>query len=244
MNLDKVQGRWQVVSVEVEGQKFPPGGSAIVVTGNRFVSLGMGGEFEGTIECGERTFDLCFDKGLHAGKKSLGIYDLTGGEWKMCLAMAGAANRPERFVSRKGTGHALQILRRQAEPAPAPAADPSDGKPTELEGEWAMTSCVQDGQAMSKNFVKFARRVFSGDRTTLSIADKVSAQSRIRVHAGEIDYIDLGQKGIYELSDGALKISMASPGAARPKDFSAATGDGRTVTEWKFRLQEKTARSS
>jgi uncharacterized protein (TIGR03067 family) len=234
VSIEQLQGTWHVVSVEVEGQKFPPGDSRIVIAGARFVSLGMGAEFEGTVEIGEKTFDLRFDKGPHAGKASLGIYELSGDQWKMCLGLAGK-RRPEQFVSKPGTGHALQILRREKE-TPTPAADETNtGQPTELEGEWGMTSCIQDGRPMSKSFAKMARRLFAGDRTTLFIGEQVSAQSRVRVNAGEIDYLDSAQAGIYELSTGRLKIAMGERGAPRPADFSATPGDGRTVTEWKLR---------
>jgi uncharacterized protein (TIGR03067 family) len=238
MSLEGVQGRWHIVSVEVDGQKFPPGGSSLVITGNRFVSMGMGAEYGGTVELNDQTFDLRYETGPHAGKASLGIYELKGDEWKMCLSLAGLAGRPERFATAKGTGHALQTLRRASEspePAVVASGESADGAPTELEGDWQMTSCIQDGQPMSKNFVKFARREFRGDRTTLFISEQVSAESRIRVNAGEIDYVDLGQAGIYKRSNNVLKLSMAERGAPRPADFATESGAGRTVTEWKLR---------
>jgi len=237
------QGRWHVASVEVEGHKFPPGGASIVITGDRFVSLGMGTEAEGTLEIGDRAFDLLYDKGPHAGKASLGIYELNGDEWKMCLGMAGNKRRPEAFETKPGSGHALQILRRAAEPNPE-AAEATSGAPTELEGEWAMTSCIQDGQPMPKSFAKMARRVFAGDRTTLFIGEQASAQSRFRLGSGGIDYLDLGQLGILELSNQTLRIAMGARGAPRPADFSAKPGDGRTVTEWKRRPAGVAVRSS
>lgn len=247
MNPDSLQGKWYVVSVEVEGQKFPPGDSSIAITGDRFVSLGMGAEYEGSIEIGEKTFDLQYDKGPHAGKTSLGIYELKGDEWKMCLGFAGAA-RPTEFLSRQGTGHALQILRRRKEddrPNIDTESSPesSGAAPTELEGEWSMTSCIQDGQPMPKSFAKMARRLFAGNRTTLFIGEQVSAQSRTRVHGGEIDYLDLGQLGRYELAGDVLKISMGEREGPRPADFSAVAGGRRTVTEWKLRPRNATVRS-
>jgi len=39
---DRLQGAWWIVSLEVEGQKFPPAGSKIAIHGDRFVSLNMG----------------------------------------------------------------------------------------------------------------------------------------------------------------------------------------------------------
>jgi uncharacterized protein (TIGR03067 family) len=239
-DLEAAQGCWNIISVEVEGREFPPGSARIVITGDRFVSIGMGMESEGILRIDEsaalKTFDLTYDKGPHAGKVSLGIYELKGDGWKMCLGMAGVRRRPERFATAPGSGHALQTLRRGvAPPAVALATAAGGGAPTELEGEWRMLSCIQNGKALAKAYVQYTRRVFAGDSATLYIGDQISAQSRFRLNPPEIDYIDLDQAGIYELDGNKLKIAVAERGGKRPGDFSAAAGDRRTVTEWKRR---------
>jgi len=38
-----------------------------------------------------------------------GIYELDGNDWKICLAFAGL-DRPKRFVTERGSGHALETL--------------------------------------------------------------------------------------------------------------------------------------
>jgi uncharacterized protein (TIGR03067 family) len=233
-DLEALQGYWRMLSVEVEGQEFPPGNSAIEVTGSRFVSLGMGGQFEGSVELHEqaspRTFDLHFDKGPHAGSIALGIYELRGDDWKLCMGLAGKT-RPVGFATAKGTGHALETLRRAIKPAPA--ATTTSGQPTELEGEWRMTSCIQNGKPLAKAYIGYTRRVFRGDRTTLYIGDQISSETRFKLDGPEIDYTDLWQEGIFALKGGTLRISMAEPNAARPLDFDAVKGGKRTVTEWK-----------
>ena len=238
-DLRKLQGGWNMITVEVEGQEFPPSGARIVIDGDRFESLNMGAEYGGRMtvdeSCTPRTFEVLFDSGPHAGKKSLGIYELKKDEWKICIGFAGSSNRPSGFVTKKGTGHALETLRRA--PAEAAIAEPEttekSGSPTELEGEWAMTSCFQNGKPMEKSFVAYASRVFSGDQVTLLIGGRPSSKSRFKLDGRKIDYADPGQTGIYELSKQRLKISMAERGDARPEDFSAKPGDRRTVTEWK-----------
>jgi uncharacterized protein (TIGR03067 family) len=43
--LDKLQGKWSVVSLEVEGAAFGAGavaGAKIVIDGNKFTSIAMG----------------------------------------------------------------------------------------------------------------------------------------------------------------------------------------------------------
>jgi uncharacterized protein (TIGR03067 family) len=150
--------------------------------------------------------------------------------------MAGVRRRPERFATAKGTGHALQTLRRGVAPAAvASVSAAGDGPPTELEGEWRMLSCIQNGKPLAKSYVQYTRRVFAGDRATLYIGDQVSAQSRFMLNAPEIDYTDLDQAGIYELDGNKLKIAVAERGGQRPSDFSAKPGDRRTVTAWKRR---------
>ena len=48
-DLKELQGTWLIVSLEMEGQKYPPGGGKIVIKGGRFISLNMGEEYEGTV---------------------------------------------------------------------------------------------------------------------------------------------------------------------------------------------------
>jgi len=234
-DLEKLQGCWNVITVEVEGQKFPASGAQIVITGDRFVSLNMGAEFAGLVTFDEtstpKTFALLYDAGPHAGKASLGIYELSDDEWKICMGFAGSG-RPADFVSKPGTGYALETLRRD-KPAPAKVPEPQSTTPTQLEGEWAMKSCIQDGQPLQKNYAAKMRRMFEGSRTTLYYGAQPSSTSSFRLNGGQIDYVDLDQTGIYELTGKTLKIAMAERGGKRPEDFSAAPGDRRTVTEWK-----------
>jgi len=226
-DLKQLQGSWNIVSLEVDGDEYPPLGGRIAITGDRFVSLNMGAEYEGAMTVDEsampKTFDMLFDKGPHAGKKSLGIYELKKDEWKICLGFAGST-RPAKFVTTKGTGHALEILRRGTGPVAAVKLLQTDSSAprTELEGEWSMTSCIQNGKPMPKPSVSYARRVFQGDRTTLYIGPQASSQSRFTLSGRNIDYIDLEQTGTFELSEKGLKISITERG-----------GPGRTVTEWK-----------
>ena len=237
-DLEKLQGAWNIVSLEMEGQKYPPGGSRIVIQAGRFTSLNMGAEYEGTVTVDEtttpRTFDLAFDKGPESGNKALGIYELSGDNWKICLALAGK-KRPTEFVSKPGTGYALDLLKRDKGTAKqVPAAD-TRAAATDLEGEWMMVSCMQDGKPMDARFVKSARREFRGNTTTLLVGGKPMMKSRFFVDtkANTIDYPDLRQEGIFKVSGNTLNTCVVAAGEKRPCDFSAAPGDGRTVSEWK-----------
>ena len=118
--IELLQGIWQVKSVEIGGRALPDEflrNAYIQVRGNRFVSSGMGAEYEGVLEVdtsGEpRQFNMVFDSGPEKGNTNLGIYELAGNEWKICLAMTGSV-RPTSFASIPGSPFALEVLERTA----------------------------------------------------------------------------------------------------------------------------------
>jgi uncharacterized protein (TIGR03067 family) len=136
-DLERLQGTWNIVALEIEGQKFPPGGSSIGIDGDTFVSRNMGAVYEGTVRldetCAPKTFDLIFAKGPEAGGVGLGIYTLDGDTWTICLGFAGKS-RPTEFLAPKGTGYALETLKRETgRPVPGHqtgGAGPLDSAPT------------------------------------------------------------------------------------------------------------------
>ena len=118
-DLQNLQGTWNIVSLELEGQTIPAGmlgGARIVIQADKFVSLAMGATYEGTIEIdaapSPKTFNLHFTTGPEAGNTSPGIYELDADTWKICLALRGD-NRPESFATAPGSGHACETLKRQ-----------------------------------------------------------------------------------------------------------------------------------
>ena len=238
-DLKKLQGTWFIVTLEMEGQKYPTGGSKIAIQGDRFVSVNMGAEYEGSVTVDEtqtpKTFDLLFEQGPEKGNQSLGIYELDGDSWKICLGLTGK-RRPTKFAAEKGTGHALELLQRDNAKEKAAPIDENAAAVPELEGEWFMHSCMQDGKSMDARFLKSARRVFHGNGTTLFAGKQVFMKSRFSVDGSQtpccIDYHDLRQHGIYQGKDGTLHTALAGVGAPRPGDFTATPGDGRTVSQW------------
>jgi uncharacterized protein (TIGR03067 family) len=241
-DLDKLQGTWQVIEFEMDGRNIPPGSARIVIDGDKFTSLSMGAEYEGTMTIDAtskpKSFDVKFHKGPEKGKTSLGIYELDGKTWKICIGLTGV-KRPTRFAAEPGTGHALEILTHGAAAKPAAeAAQEAAGEPVaELEGSWQMISCVQNGDPMDAKTCANGRRVFQGGHTTLYMFDRQYMQSSFKVNGGSkpvaIDYLDTRQAGIYEVSGDTLRTAFAAAGEARPKDFNTARGDKRTVSEWK-----------
>src|SRR5215471_7686279 len=154
-DLDILQGSWNVVTLELDGSPLGaiPPDARIQVNGSRFVSLGMGAEYEGDLKLDDaaqpKKFDLKFTAGPEKGKTALGIYELDGDSWKMCLTTRGG-KRPAKFATKGGTGLALQTAVRagsktKAAAKTAPVAAPTGDPAPELEGEWTAVSIVMDG---------------------------------------------------------------------------------------------------
>ncbi len=248
-DLKKLQGVWTIVELETEGSKMPPYGSKIVLDGERFTTVAMGNDYGGTVEFSTaaepKTFDLLFTSGPHKGTKSLGIYELAGDTWRICLAFAGIKTRPQNFATAPGSGFALEVLKRGDISAPTePAIEEASGPATELEGEWQMLSGSMDGQPFEASLVKIGRRVVKGDRLTVLFGPQVYLKASVTLDPlkspKQIDYaVTSGagaggtQSGIYELDGKSLKLCMAAAGQPRPTDFTGAKGSGRTLTMWK-----------
>jgi uncharacterized protein (TIGR03067 family) len=251
----KLQGTWTITSLQMEGSQVPSTGGQIIVKGSTFITLAMGGEYAGTVSFDESStpkhFDLTFTEGPHKGKKSLGIYELHGDDWKLCLALAGINRRPKTFATHKGDGFALETLKRGAPaPAPTPEADPDHdpGPVTELEGEWTMVSGSMNGHAMDARLVPVGRRICKGSLLTVLFGKQVFMKAHLIVDPSKtprtLDYA-LGngdtQKGIYEWDGPLLKICMAASKKKRPKTFKS--GPGLSVSVWKRAIQASSART-
>jgi uncharacterized protein (TIGR03067 family) len=117
-DIDLLQGSWSVKSLSMEGHEMPPAlfaAARIVIQGIRFTSLGMGAQYEGTLELDAsatpRHLNMNFDAGPEKGNVNLCIYEIAGDTWKLCIATRGSV-RPSAFISIPGTGVALQLLQR------------------------------------------------------------------------------------------------------------------------------------
>jgi uncharacterized protein (TIGR03067 family) len=117
--LEKLQGTWTFVALEVEGAKLPEAmliGSNIIIKGDTFKSISAGITYEGTIKIDvsktPKTLDLIFTDGPEKGTTSLGIYELVGDNLRICLSL-GASSRPTEFATKQGSGHALETLKRE-----------------------------------------------------------------------------------------------------------------------------------
>jgi uncharacterized protein (TIGR03067 family) len=257
--IERLQGTWQVVDLEADGQRVPESMLAeatVVVRGDRFSSRGMGATYEGTMlldpTATPRRLDIRFEEGPEAGSTNLAIYELDGDTWRLCLG--GDGRRPTGFGTEPGSARALETLRRvgdagSAGPPPAPAAEAAPGRsstapPTELDGEWTMVSGTLDGRPVDRRMLATGRRVTLGDESTVLFGASVFMRMTFRLDPTAspkaIDYVitagsskGKAQRGIYDLVGDVLRLCVAPPGAERPAEFTSARGDGRLLTEWR-----------
>jgi uncharacterized protein (TIGR03067 family) len=244
-DLDQLQGSWKIVSLEMDGQRMGGGGARIQVHGTRFTTLAMGAEYSGTLSVNQtsqpKSFDLKFEEGPEAGNTSLGIYDLQGDSWKICLTTRGS-ERPREFAAPQGTGIALEILERAGAETARPgdvAAVPTGEGAHELAGEWKPTTLVRDGDALPPSMLKYGVRTATADEVTVKFGPQVILKARYSVDRSKspmaMDYVlsdGNRQAGIWKFEDGRLTTCFGAPGSARPTEFVSAKGDGRTLAVW------------
>lgn len=116
-DLEQLQGTWNITTLEIDGAPLPSAalnGASISIQGDRFTTASMGAEYSGRLKVdGEKTphktLAMYFETGPEAGNTNYGIYELTGDEWRLCLAFRGGA-APAEFVTAPGRNHALETL--------------------------------------------------------------------------------------------------------------------------------------
>ncbi len=117
--LNRLQGTWRLVSVEVDGQTLPPEKSPkeIVIAGMKL--SGVGPEMTITINAAKKPkwIDLAFKKG-EKDYPIRAIYELNGDDFKLCFPLAPVGKtfeneRPESFET-KGKGVVLFKAKRSA----------------------------------------------------------------------------------------------------------------------------------
>ncbi len=114
----------------------------------------------------------------------------------------------------------------------------------QLQGEWAMTTGVRDGQSLPDEMLKNSKRSCKADETTVVVGGQLLMKTKFTLDPSKkpksIDYQITGggnagktQLGIYELDGATVKFCFSTPGKDRPTDFTTKVGDGRTSSVWK-----------
>jgi uncharacterized protein (TIGR03067 family) len=121
--IEKLQGTWLLVSGERDGKKFTEDevkGAKLIVKGNTWsipgsdVGTGQEGTFTVDPTKKPKQTDSTTGGGPDKGKTWKGIYELKGDTQKVCLAPPGK-DRPKEFSSEPGSGHLLQVWKREKE---------------------------------------------------------------------------------------------------------------------------------
>ncbi len=130
----QLQGTWYTLSVESHGRKVPPErilakGVRLVVEGDRWTLKEAEGdpdkEFSVRLDPAKKpaAVDIVYRTGANKGKTSLGIYELGGGTFRVCVAEPGEP-RPTKFSG--GGADTLEVFGREKPKPPKPAPGGSD----------------------------------------------------------------------------------------------------------------------
>jgi uncharacterized protein (TIGR03067 family) len=116
----RFEGTWLFASIEMDGMKLPleqfKDSKLVVMPGGKFTMVAgpttYGGTFKVDTSKTPRHIDVTFTEGPEKGKTLLGIYELEGETYKLCMADTGK-DRPTAFASKPGSGHVLEVFKRQ-----------------------------------------------------------------------------------------------------------------------------------
>jgi uncharacterized protein (TIGR03067 family) len=220
--LRSLEGEWRFATLEIDGLAVPGETltqSRLLIDGDRFRTESPEATYEGIftidVEAEPAQIDIEFVEGPEAGNWCYGLYALKGDDLRFCLGLG--TTRPEGFVTRPGSGHALERLRRAsaerpatvtggtpqpAPPAPAlaredPAAFDVEMTPLlrRLEGEWIPVHLVADGKAMPDQWLAFGSRTVTANEVKVVFGGQVMVHAKVRVDEGTapiaVDYLNL-----------------------------------------------------
>jgi uncharacterized protein (TIGR03067 family) len=116
---DKFEGTWRMESFLMDGKPSPIKDFAdfkMTLKGETFTTDGAEGKSSGTYKVDPtkkpKTLDIVFSSGPNGGVTMLGIYELDGDTYKVCLPTAPGAERPKEMASKEGSGLVLEVFKR------------------------------------------------------------------------------------------------------------------------------------
>ena len=119
MEYAKLEGTWQVVSLEVDGMMIPKEtikNSKLIIKSKEFTMKENIATYKGTFSIDPskkpKTIDIKFTEGPEKGNTSLGIYEIDGDDLKLCLSVT-AKERPTEFTAKPKSGHGFEVLKRE-----------------------------------------------------------------------------------------------------------------------------------
>ena len=118
--LERFQGTWKFESLEVGGMKMDVGvykDVRLILEGDKFTHKEgkepAHGTFKVDVSKKPKTIDITFTDGPEKGNTILGIYELDGDTYRVCIDLAKKDVRPTKFESKKGTMLVLEVLKRE-----------------------------------------------------------------------------------------------------------------------------------
>ncbi len=238
--LRALEGHWAFTRLETDGAEMPAPSfptAQLLIDGDRFRMESPEATYEGVfnidVERKPSHIDIEFVEGPETGEWSYGIYRLDKDELTICLGLTGAS-RPTRFATTKGSGHALEHLRRvsSARPAsvsrgrrntstaietPVPAAadesafkQPMTPLLERLQGDWVPVSLVTNGAPLQSAFLAYGSRIQTGNETKVVFGGQPMVHALMRLDESvspvAIDYLNIG-KGPRVVSLGILDFT-------------------------------------
>jgi uncharacterized protein (TIGR03067 family) len=234
--LRSMEGTWGFRSLEVDGSAIPDSmltNSRLLIDGDRFRMESPEANYEGIfiidVDQSPHHIDIDFVEGPEAGNRSKGIFRLGGDQFTICLGLVGA-ERPERFATSRGSGHALEELvrveharppgvdggtRQATAPAPLPmvASEQFDASITatlqKLQGEWLPLALITSGKPLEASYLPFGSRTHSGSETKVVFGGQTMVHAKVRFNETatsiEVEYLNLAGKGKGSLSLGLFR---------------------------------------
>lgn len=235
--LRALEGEWHFDALQVDGNEIPSAmvaASKLLLDGDRFRMESPEANYDGRFSIDAATtpmqIDIEFVEGPEAGQHSYGIFELHGDQLTICLGLVGAP-RPTAFATRRGSGHALERLRRASAarpagvtggvaPAPTPptASTPVDDADFALEtspalermaGTWSAVQLVMSGQEMRADWLPLGSRTGSRNETKVVFGGQTMLHAKVRVDESvtpiAIDYLHLQGREKGRVSKGIME---------------------------------------
>ncbi len=235
--LRSMEGTWGFRSLEVDGNAVPGSmltNSRLLIDGDRFRMESPEANYEGIftidVEQMPHHINIDFVEGPEAGNRCQGIFRLEDDRFTICLGLVGA-ERPERFATSRGSGHALEELVRVEHARPAgvdggtpqavtPAAEvpviqdaqfEASITPTlqKLQGEWLPLELITSGKPLEKAYLPYGSRSHSGLETKVVFGGQTMLHAKVRMNESaspiEVDYLNLVGKSKGSISLGLFR---------------------------------------
>jgi uncharacterized protein (TIGR03067 family) len=233
----KLQGTWQAVSGETDGQPLPEDSVKqvrVIIKGDEIHLKPNRSENRVTFTLDPtkkpKLLSMTAQDGPDKGKTVPVIYELEGDRLKLCFDTRTGQKEPTEFATKPGSGLLLFVLKREAPPKEEDKKTDKD----KLQGPWQAVSGEKRGQPVADNLVQNYKVTFTGDKIKLSTIDDSPEGTYTLDPAKKPKTIDITISdreraiGIYEVDGDTLKLCMVEDkdGNERPTEFA---GKGKAI---------------